>query len=851
MQQDPFPSCDEGRMHQATVNRRTLLQAGSLGVVGAVIGGGVVEAADPRARCTAPEFVKPEEVLNLQKWNWPLPQPKVADHVDPGPGAVERQRWDGKYGMHQIQPKGWINVEDIRKGNVEHLWDKDLKNVIYTFDAKDKNNPPIIRPSPEEMEAETVVGGTRERLKLKIAPEFWQIEGGFNPEHFWAMHKAIPFYEVVLGSFEAEVVPGFRTPVWGYNRQVPGPTFVEEVNRPLVVRFINELPAEASIHLHGGHTPSHSDGHPAFLTCPDGGYRDYFYSNGVPKIPTVDPLKEPAKWDWSESSSTMWYHDHANDITAHNALMGLAGFFLVTDAWERFLVKHHILPKPDYVDPKNSRDIPIVLGDRCICKPQPNSDLARIHFDPFDHNGYLGNIPVCNGRAFSRLDVKAHKYRFRFLNGALARVHLLELWDAGDCSDKQGPELDSIFASSESLGTPVVDAWDRIAKDSWMLDKPVKDTSILLGMANRADVVVDFKKLLKGRKKGTFFLVNVCDQRNGRGPGHGDNESAEQDAEGTQQNCSKTEEHQQKVLKTALPRGTREDVPRLDDRMRLQQFSENDGGPNWGTLKLIRIEVVDDGSKDPCEYDFELSRLKTLLAEPKVKAEIAKLPELSEQAGVHLRRHDDLMTELTWDQIKSLPTRRFDFERGRGAWRISHRFFDELRTDAPMVLGGLELWHLVNRSGGWWHPIHIHLESHQQVVVDFKGMSRSRLDAHGKPFSSKYKCDLQPHDKCKHDTALLGPNTEIWLLMRFRTFKGPFVFHCHNLNHEDMRMMTNFDPRLESLGPDTINPDQELFPIITMTEPKIPDEVMKAQMAGKFLPVPAPVPVQQFFGEDC
>ena len=92
MQQDPFPSCDEGRMHQATVNRRTLLQAGSLGVVGAVIGGGVVEAADPRARCTAPEFVKPEEVLNLQKWNWPLPQPKVADHVDPGPGAVERQR---------------------------------------------------------------------------------------------------------------------------------------------------------------------------------------------------------------------------------------------------------------------------------------------------------------------------------------------------------------------------------------------------------------------------------------------------------------------------------------------------------------------------------------------------------------------------------------------------------------------------------------------------------------------------------------------------------------------------------------------------------------------------------------
>ena len=28
--------------------------------------------------------------------------------------------------------------------------------------------------------------------------------------------------------------------------------------------------------------------------------------------------------------------------------------------------------------------------------------------------------------------------------------------------------------------------------------------------------------------------------------------------------------------------------------------------------------------------------------------------------------------------------------------------------------------------------------------------------------------------------------------MKFRTFKGPFVFHCHNMEHEDMRMMMNF-----------------------------------------------------------
>ena len=31
--------------------------------------------------------------------------------------------------------------------------------------------------------------------------------------------------------------------------------------------------------------------------------------------------------------------------------------------------------------------------------------------------------------------------------------------------------------------------------------------------------------------------------------------------------------------------------------------------------------------------------------------------------------------------------------------------------------------------------------------------------------------------------------------MKFRTFTGPFVFHCHHLEHEDMRMMASFDPR--------------------------------------------------------
>ena len=72
----------------------------------------------------------------------------------------------------------------------------------------------------------------------------------------------------------------------------------------------------------------------------------------------------------------------------------------------------------------------------------------------------------------------------------------------------------------------------------------------------------------------------------------------------------------------------------------------------------------------------------------------------------------------------------------------------------------------------------------------------------------------QPHtvgyaDK-QHDTTILGPNTEVHILMQFRTFEGPFVFHCHNLDHEDMRMMFNMDPRL--LPTESPQQTQNLFP---------------------------------------
>jgi len=45
----------------------------------------------------------------------------------------------------------------------------------------------------------------------------------------------------------------------------------------------------------------------------------------------------------------------------------------------------------------------------------------------------------------------------------------------------------------------------------------------------------------------------------------------------------------------------------------------------------------------------------------------------------------------------------------------------------------------------------------------------------------------------KSDTVNLADGTTAEVLMKFRTFKGPFAFHCHNVEHEDLRMMMNFN----------------------------------------------------------
>ena len=264
----------------------------------------------------------------------------------------------------------------------------------------------------------------------------------FTTDCTFASGKQPNKYLVHMRKAPAEIIPGVQTEIFGYEGQYPGPVLVGHMGTPDVLRFVNDLDVETSIHEHGGHNPSTSDGLPmADLLIFPGQFRDYCY----PIEPTGSLDGDP---DPNDNPSTTWYHDHATDITGPNVYHGLAGLAPTTDALEDGLIAAGKLPPVG-----STFDVPLVLQDRRF-----NAD-GSLFYNPFDHDGFLGDVFVVNGKAQPVFHVQRRKYRFRILNGSNARMYLIRL----------------------SNGAPFL----QIGADTWLLPFPIRRDRIFLSMAER------------------------------------------------------------------------------------------------------------------------------------------------------------------------------------------------------------------------------------------------------------------------------------------------------------------------------------------------------------------------------
>ncbi|MEJ3750899.1 multicopper oxidase family protein [Actinomycetes bacterium KLBMP 9797] len=103
-----------------------------------------------------------------------------------------------------------------------------------------------------------------------------------------------------------------------------------------------------------------------------------------------------------------------------------------------------------------------------------------------------------------------------------------------------------------------------------------------------------------------------------------------------------------------------------------------------------------------------------------------------------------------------------------GMWTVNGQPFDPNRDDFDPRLNSTEVWRI--KSDAFRHPVHMHL-AHFQVL------SRDKGD--------------QPWDAGWKDTVELRRGETVELIARFTGYAGRYVFHCHNLEHEDMAMMAN------------------------------------------------------------
>ncbi len=262
------------------------------------------------------------------------------------------------------------------------------------------------------------------------------------------------------------------TRLWGFEGRYPGPTIEAQQNGLIEVRWENHLPArhlfDIDPQIHGAGPPA-----PPVRTVPHlHGSRTQSVSDGLPEKWFTPGTSVLYSYPNCQPPATLWYHDHAIGVTRLNVYAGLSGFYLLRNEEERTMN----LPSGDY-------EIPLLLQDRTL------TEQGQLAYVPTMEDGaklppgvwgpeFFGDLPVLNGAIYPYLEVEPRRYRLRVLNGANSRFFRLYLNLA-----KRPTDIPSLVE------------YHQIGTDGGFLPGPVALNKLLLGPAERADLIVDFSGL--------------------------------------------------------------------------------------------------------------------------------------------------------------------------------------------------------------------------------------------------------------------------------------------------------------------------------------------------------------------
>jgi spore coat protein A, manganese oxidase len=247
------------------------------------------------------------------------------------------------------------------------------------------------------------------------------------------------------------------------------------------------------IHLHGGFVLAADDGNPVAGV------------NGVPASAIYSDSGQPQAVTYpnDQRATLLWYHDHYLGATRLNVFAGLAGGYLIRDVYDTGgpggpfddgtpgsgeNAKNPWLPVGKY-------ELPLVIQDR-----QFNPDMSGDFLYPTMPPGvgtvgecgdpatsqygtgtgpwigeYFGDQMLVNGIPTPKLVVEPAVYRFRILNGCNARFLNLVFQNVGP-----------------GIAPPPI--FTQIGAEQGLFNNPVALKQLPMVTAERADVIVDFRK---------------------------------------------------------------------------------------------------------------------------------------------------------------------------------------------------------------------------------------------------------------------------------------------------------------------------------------------------------------------
>lgn len=182
------------------------------------------------------------------------------------------------------------------------------------------------------------------------------------------------------------------------------------------------------------------------------------------------------------------------------------------------------------------------------------------------------------------------------------------------------------------------------------------------------------------------------------------------------------------------------------------------------TGKVMRFQVVDDGAA-PDPYIIPTVLERSAPTSPGEVDVMALTPAMANNnVTTRLRLNHDPLTNLWTINDKT--------------WRDVQLFnFTDLLANPKR--NAIEIWEIENRSGGWFHPLHIHL-------VDFQVIWRDTTVGNLP----------HPWERGGKDVVYVGEGETVRVLMQFALPEGNeggrYMVHCHNLSHEDHDMMLQF-----------------------------------------------------------